>query len=284
MIDATWLLLRAAGLILTLQGAGAALFDVLFGAGAPRALRAVRGLGQRLTLAALGVLLLQITFEPVHLGGEIGALLAPSLWRILLHGASLHTWLLRALGLALLAPSAGTAPYRAARLGGAAVVTLSFVLSGHTRTHAHAPLLGALLALHVSAVLYWYGSLWPLRQVLRRETAGIASRTVTAFSRVALLCVPLLALAGAALACLLLPAPAALLSPYGQLLLLKIALFLTAFALAALNRLRLTPALSRGTAGGAPALERAVLAEYLLISLTLAVTAVMSGAFSPEGD
>jgi putative copper resistance protein D len=65
------------------------------------------------------------------------------------------------------------------------------------------------------------------------------------------------------------------------MLLAKAALFAVLMGLAAVNRLRLAPALAR-TQARAP-LRRTLALEYLLICLVLGVTAVMTGRYSPEG-
>jgi len=101
---------------------------------------------------------------------------------------------------------------------------------------------------------------------------------------VAVRLVPLLASAGALIAALLLPDVAALRRPWGLLLLGKVLLFTSLMALAALNRLRLTPALAGGEARAATRLSRTIAVEYGLICITLAVTAVMTGDFSPAGE
>jgi copper resistance protein D len=90
-----------------------------------------------------------------------------------------------------------------------------------------------------------------------------------------------IAVAGAALAALLLPDVGALLRPYGRLLLAKVALFVLLMGLAALNRLRLAPALAAGARTAPASLRRSIALEYALICVVLAVTAVMSGSFSP---
>ncbi|MGC1729074.1 MAG: CopD family protein, partial [Steroidobacteraceae bacterium] len=101
------------------------------------------------------------------------------------------------------------------------------------------------------------------------------------FSAAAVRLVPLIALAGAVLAVLLLPDTAALLEPYGRLLLFKVALFVLLMGLAALNRLRLVPQIERGKARALRTLRLSMTAEYLLISGAIAVTAVMTGFYSP---
>jgi copper resistance protein D len=95
--------------------------------------------------------------------------------------------------------------------------------------------------------------------------------------------VPLLGLAGVAMACLLLPGIAALGTAYGLLLCTKALLFVALLGLAALNRLRFTPALDRGTPGTVQLLRRSLAAEYGLVVLVLCVTAALTGLVSPTG-
>jgi putative copper resistance protein D len=114
------------------------------------------------------------------------------------------------------------------------------------------------------------------------EAPAAAARALAAFSAVAVWLVPLIAVAGLGMAVLLLPDVAALWRPYGLALLTKVTLFALLMALAALNRLRLTPAFARGEASAAAALRRSIALEYVLICVVFAVTAVMTGSFSPQ--
>ena len=111
-----------------------------------------------------------------------------------------------------------------------------------------------------------------------RAAAGLLAR----FSALGVRLVPLIAVAGAVMALLLLPDAAALREPYGQLLLVKIALFVLLMGLAALNRLRLVPQVERGEAHALRTLRASMLAEYLLICGAAAVAAVMTGFYSPH--
>ncbi len=69
---------------------------------------------------------------------------------------------------------------------------------------------------------------------------------------------------------------------YGQLLLAKMAGFGALMACAALNKLRLTPALLRGHPVAQLRLRQSLTIEYLLIAAVLVVTAIMTGLYSPE--
>jgi copper transport protein len=246
MIDGAWLVLRAAGLVLALQAAGSALFSVVFGRYLSSARAAVATAGARCAGAALAVALL------TRLGGTLCIALAP--------------------------PAGGPARRRLALIGAAAIIA-SFALTGHTAVNAWRALLAPLLLTHIAIVTFWFGSLAPLRQVLRLEPAAPAAAAVARFSALAVWLVPLIAVAGIGMALLLLPDAAALRRPYGLMLLTKAALFALLMGLAAVNRLRLAPALARSQAR--EPLRRTLALEFVLICVVLAVTALLTGRYSP---
>jgi putative copper export protein len=184
-----------------------------------------------------------------------------------------------AIGLAAVGPAA-----KAAALGGSAAALVSFALTGHTSVAPHRLILASFLLAHLAIAAFWFGSLWPLRQVLALELREQAARVLEAFSSVAVWLVPLIPLAGAGMAIGLLPDWTALLAPYGLVLILKLALFAVLMVLAAANRSRLTPALAGGEPAALPRLRRTVTVEYVLICAVLAATAVLTGFLSPAGD
>jgi putative copper export protein len=283
MIEGSWLVLRAAGLVFSLQAAGAALFAALFGGRLSRSAPAVARVGVRAALAALAVLAAQALLEPVHLAGEVAGLGDVGLLRVFLASSVATALGVRIAGLVCVAIGLRrrAAGAQVLALAGSVATVGSFLLTGHTAVHSPRALLAALLFVHLMIVTFWFGSLWPLRQLTALEAPAQAARALTAFSAVALWLVPLLALAGAGLAALLLPDLAALAQPYGLLLLGKVALFALLMALAALNRLRFAPALAHAAARARTPLRRSIALEYALICAALALTAVMTGSFSP---
>ena len=283
MIDRAWLVLRALALVLVLQAVGGALFCLMFRGASARAAEVVKGTAWRVSLIALAVVAGQALFEPVHLAGEASGLTDQPLLRVFIGSTVAQALALRlaGVGCASFALWRGAAPSTVAIAAAVLLTSASFPMTGHTTVAAHRALPQALLFVHVSVVTFWFGALWPLRQVLSLDAPADAARTITAFSRVAVRLVPWLAIAGALLAALLLPDAAALARPWGLLLLGKVLLFTALMALAALNRLRLTPALARAEGQAAARLSRTIALEYLLICVTLAVTAVMTGSFSP---
>jgi putative copper export protein len=284
MIDGAWLVLRAAGLVLSLQAIGAALFAARVTRQLDRSMAVVRAGGQRAALAALAVLAAQLLVGPAELGGEAAALLDGFEVRLFLTTSTAAALLTRFAGAACLVAGLRTgarAPYPLA-VAGSMLMIGSFILTGHTVAQPQRLALACLLFVHVTIVGFWFGALRPLRQVIALESTAVASAVLTTFSALAVWLVPMIALAGAAIAVLLLPDVGGLLRPYGLLLLTKLALFALLMGLAGLNRLRLSPALAAGSATAPQVLRRSIGVEWGLICVVLAVTAVMSGNFSPE--
>jgi len=284
MTELAWVTLRAASLVLLFQAAGAALFTAAFAHRLERAAPAIRRTGVRAAAGALAVLAAQYLFEPVHLAGEWAGIADASLHRLVLTSSTGAALAVRAAGLAGVAIGlrrAGLAAHSAGVAGSLAALG-SFALTGHTALDAHRLLLAPLLLAHLALAAFWFGSLWPLRQLCALEPRERAACVIEAFSSGALWLVPLIPLAGAGIAVVLLPDFAALLAPYGLLLGAKLMLFAALMGLAALNKLRLSPALARGEPGALARFRRSVAAEYVLICAVLVVTAVLTGFFSPR--
>jgi copper transport protein len=165
---------------------------------------------------------------------------------------------------------------------GAVAIAASFALTGHAATAALRAPAGTALGAHALAAAFWFGSLVALHAVLTRDAAQ-AGAALRRFSGVAAVVVAILALAGALFAALQLRSLAALAaSPYGRLVLLKVALFAALLGLAAANRFVLMPRLARGAAGAGAALRRVIAAEAVLVVAVLAATAALVQT-SPHG-
>ena len=281
MTDLLWLVLRAASLVLTFQAAGAALFlfafEHLLVASGP----AIRAVALRAAVAALGVLLAQVVIEPAHLGGELAAMTDMSLVRFVLASSAGTAFAMRIAGISLVGLGLLWKGRQLLALAGVLLTVNSFLLTGHTTLAPHRLILGALLFLHLGVVAFWFGALWPLRQAVHLEAPPAASELFAAFSRGAVWLVPLIPIAGVAMAVALLPNLAALWTPYGLLLIAKALLFAVLFGIACLNRFVLTPALSGGATEVVPRLTFSLGLEFAIICATLVITALMTGLFSP---
>jgi copper resistance protein D len=284
MIDGLWLVARAAAYLLVLQATGSFIFLVMFAQRVGAADAQIARTARHLAGGALIVCLGQLLLEPAYMAGEAVGILDASLWQSLRHAAAAWQLGLRALAMAcLLVALRPLPPARIPGVVGVCAVLASFLLGGHTVNAPARGLLAPLLGLHVLAAAFWLGALWPLRQFASRMEPPPLAALLRDFSRVALRLVPLLALAGLAMACLLLPGVAALTTPYGLLLCAKALLFSGLMGLAALNRLRLTPALAAGSSDALRVLRRCLATEYAFMVLVLCLTAALTGVYSPVG-
>jgi copper resistance protein D len=285
MTDRSWLVLWAMSLLLSCQAAGAALFCAVHGRALARSASVIRRSGVRVALAAVAVLLLQALLEPAHLAGDFSGMTSAPLLRLYLSSSAAVALALRLAAVSCVALILrGDAPRPVLTALAGLVTAGSFLLTGHTAVHPGRVLLAPLLLVHVTIVSFWFGSLWPLARVSVFETRTDAARTLATFSQLAGWLVPAIALAGIGMALLLLPGPSALQQPYGLLLLAKLLLFALLMGLAALNRLRFVPALARGEALAPARLRRSIALEYALLCVVFAVTAVMTGSFSPTAS
>lgn len=174
----------------------------------------------------------------------------------------------------------------AAALGG--VLSLaSFALVGHGPGDG---ILGsALAALHVAAAMWWIGALFVLIPALGVLPQAAIVALVRSFSRIAMAIVGALGVLGLALLALLSQGElAALTSPWGLTLALKLTAAAAALGLAIWNKLRLTPALEAPdpakAAKAVDAMARSIRIELCGLALALTATAALTTWTSPHGD
>jgi putative copper export protein len=283
--DALSVALRAVSFLLLFQAAGLGLFDALFGHQLALSRPLIRRLGRRSALTAAACVLAHFALEPARLAGELSGMLDPSLLRTALGSSSGAAFIVRLVGLGLIAlalrgDGARGADGRVLGLVGAALALFSFVLTGHTAASPARWWLRALLLVHLAVIAFWLGALPALGIVSRRAPPPALATALTDFSRLALWLVPMIFLAGLALALALVPGFAVLRQPYGEILLAKAAGFAVLMVFAAWNR-HLTPAIASGRAAAVRALQRSLRIEYALIATVLALTALMTSLFSP---
>jgi len=283
-IDVVSAIVRAAGFVLLMQAAGIALFLCLFRTLTLSVVHVVH-MGK---WSALWAALLVTTFQLLQAGrmsGDFAGVMDASLQSMAFVGHAAWAWGWRTGGLLMIwwCLRKHRQPQPIILCIAAVAVAISFAISGHTATSSNAWLLRPLLVLHVLIAAFWFGALLPLLLILTRETTDTATVLVQRFSRIATGWVPLIAIAGIAMAALLVPEWAVLTTPYGLLLLAKLGLFAVLMVLAALNRWRYGPALAgTGAHDALIHLRRTVAIEYVLIIAVLGVTAVMTLFFSPE--
>ncbi|PWC26752.1 copper resistance D family protein [Teichococcus aestuarii] len=175
---------------------------------------------------------------------------------------------------------------RAAIVVGAAgilAVAVSFTAIGHTTQHQPRLLLAAALVIHLLAVAFWAGSLWPLALASRRGGPA-AARLVEGWTRVAIWAVGGLVLAGVVLAWLLVGRLEVLVTTaYGWALLTKVALVGVLLGFAAWHKFRLTPALAANAPGSGARLAASIGWEIVVMVLVFWAVAEMTST-SPQGE
>jgi putative copper resistance protein D len=276
--------LRALEFAAVLQAAGVPLFQWLFGGSLEHTGRPIGLLAVSTAAAGLVLTLGHALIEPARLAGELRGIFDASLQGLLLASDAGATAGVRVLGLAMVAGGS----LKPSRLGtlvasmGATLIVVSFAFMGHTATDHQRWLLAPLLILHLTTISFWFGGLWPLLLATRHESAAVAGTIIEQFSRLAIWLVPVIFLAGVAMASLLLPGLASLRTPYGLSLLSKVATFALLMGLAAANKWRLGPKVANGDQGAIRTFQRSIEAEWSLILAVVAITATMTALFSPE--
>jgi copper transport protein len=245
-----------------------------------------RRCGQRIVAAAL---LFGLVAAPVSLGLQgldgLGAPLArfatAAVWKTALETSYVWTVLigLIALGLALLSLAGPSALRKLSACAALLGVGAGLAASGHASAAEPQWLTRPLVFLHGTAIAFWAGSLAPLGLALRREPAE-AKVFLRRFSRAILPVVILLAASGIVLAIIQVEQPSALIdTSYGRLLLLKLALLLFLFTLAAVNRWTLT---APAEAGDTEVQRRLVRSIGIEVVIVLAIFGVAAGwRFTP---
>jgi copper transport protein len=272
--DMTLMVVRLMLYLALVQAAGGALFRALVGLHAGRVPEETLESWTRLVRVAA---CLTVVCATVSVGLK-GAQLVAGPWAVLLEWKTWMGGLATSLGLSM--AGVGTAALGIALLAQrtrvcavAGVVALgSLCLTGHG---AAGPLWMQLATgVHALMAGFWLGSLAPLLMLIRAD-AALRLAALQRFSRLALPAVALLFASGVVVALGRVDPATLLESRYGQLLSIKAGAALLLLTLAALNRLRATPALVRGAPGAGAALSRNIRVELAAAMVLLAVTAVL---------
>jgi putative copper resistance protein D len=234
------------------------------------------------TLAALVLSLLRISVLAGSTGESLADMLNLAMVKLVLHSGEARATGLRVVGLSLLATTLYSHRRRVGpALVGALLAVISFAGIGHAWATGRATLV-SLMTVHVVCAAFWLGALPPLWLIARDGEHSILASVAGRFGSIAAWVVALLILAGATLGAVFLGSPAELwTSAYGRLLALKIAAVAGLLALAARNKLRVTPRLQAGDAAGVQVLHRSIKFEMLLGALILIVTATFTTVTGP---
>jgi putative copper export protein len=283
-IDIAVALIRAAVFVASMQAAGAALFLLLFRRHLSSIDRSIRRLVACTAAFAALMIAARSVLEPARMAGALAGISDPFLISLFWGSDVSIAQLTRLAGVIVLLGSVRSrqAWSRAIWVLAIALVVGSFTLMGHTRAHTGSAVLGSLLAIHLAGVAFWFGSLLPLLLLLRHGTRETLGSAISGFSHLAVWLVPVLLAAGAAMAWILLGSFDALTTPYGMLLLAKLAGFTGLLALAAVNRFRFTPAIVAGVPGASTRMRTTILTEIGLMMGVFIATAFMTTLYSPN--
>ena len=161
---------------------------------------------------------------------------------------------------------------------GSVLIAVSYTQVGHSLGDPRW-VLACLLTVHLLAVGFWIAALAPLHQVAKQDFGGAI---LYRFGQIASLTVPMLVLVGLTFAWLMSGSLTLVLSTaYGWTLLIKVIFFSGLLSLAALNKLKLVPALENGNAHAASKLRRSIKIEGFFVLLILFSTATLTSITTP---
>lgn len=248
-------------------------------------------------LCALGLLLSTLGMAVLAasmLGVGLLAIEAQPFWDIVRQSDVGTAWLWRSAALVAALAAAfgmtrwpGAAAMLLAAAGAVAIATLAW--AGHAgATEGGAGIIHRISdILHMAAAAVWIGAIAAFLLLLRpRRTAPsiatlvVAARSLDQFAVVGTICVVIIVATGLVNSQMIIGVEnigASLASPYGQLLLAKLALFALMLALAAANRWRLAPALrtffspTEGSDDANPSLALAAMRKSLIAEATAAL-------------
>jgi len=282
--DSVVLALRALSYVAIFQAVGNALFLDLFGARLSTPVEErVRTLARIAAVAALCLAVLHYVLTPARMAGNLGATFDSSLSELLRESDAGTAHIVRIVGLAVLFLSLDrrTRLNTLAMRGAVALAIVSFALMGHTVIHPLRWLLAPLLLVHVAVAAFWFGALWPLREVALREPAERSAAAIAEYSRLAIRLVPSVLICGVLIAFVFVRSLSELATAYGAMLLGKTAAFGLLMYLAAANRRRYGPGIAAGAADALRAFERTAIAEWSVLAAVLVATALMTALFAP---
>jgi copper resistance protein D len=172
--------------------------------------------------------------------------------------------------------------FRAPAVVGAIIASTSFAWVGHVHGLAHNIAPSLLLGLHLLSAAFWLGALPPLWIIAAGANEAQIAAAAARFGKLALRVVALLLVAGASLLWMFIAAADKFWnSDYGGMVAIKLLAVAGILALAAWNKLQLTPKLMSRHPGAVASFRRSVLAEIFVGALILSVTAALTTLSGP---
>jgi len=277
LLDGLTVVLRAFYYVATIGAVGLALFAIGFGHRLESdEVTRLRRLLLRVIVAgfALSILALALRVHVLTAGANVTD---PDVWAAVMRSRIGDAFWLRSGGLVLLAAAA--MPWRigpAVAAVGAALVFASYAAMGHSMLYGPRQEIAALVVLHLAVVAFWIGSLPPLLWIARRRDGAAASALIHDWSRIATIAVAAMIVTGLLLTWYLTVRLDRILDAWhGWALGGKVLVVVLALGLALWNRLRHTPALTRGEAGAGARLATSIRLEMGLVALAFYAAAEM---------
>lgn len=166
---------------------------------------------------------------------------------------------------------------------GAAGGIVSFLVTGHAATADPVWLASVAVGLHLAGAAYWIGALYPLYVAARDCDAKNAASVIVAFSYLAVGFVSAIVASGIVIGWIQLASVQALYATaYGARLTVKLGLFALLIALAAYNKLKLTPLILDGSAEALSRLRQIIRIEYATIVLILGAAVTLTQTEPPR--
>lgn len=227
----------------------------------------------------------------VMLSGDLSGMFEVAMTRMVLQSSEGIATGLRLVGLLFIAVLAHTSMRRlriSIAFAAAIVAATSFAWVGHAGEVevklGPESLPQFLLCLHLLAVTFWLGALWPLHHLTYDNDLEQSADITYRFGKLAAVIVCLLIVAGALLSSVIIGRIDALWgSSYGQLFMIKLGWVILLLGIAAINKLHLTPRLLRGDQSAIEKLRLSIKVEMVLASLILFTTAFFTSIVGPVG-
>jgi copper transport protein len=173
----------------------------------------------------------------------------------------------------------GNGSRRLLMVAGGVLVSGSFLLTGHARSHGPAVIVMACLFAHVVAVVAWTGGVAGMAAALRRRRAEPArfARLLVTFAGLMTGVIAMLLAGGVGLSVLYLSSWHALVATaYGQVLIVKIGLVAALLTVSASNHFRVVRLAAAGNGTAAAVLRMNVVVEQIGLLTVLLVTEVLT--------
>lgn len=166
---------------------------------------------------------------------------------------------------------------------GSLFVVSSFAMIGHATNDQL--ILGTLIIIHLFAVSFWFGALFPLHKLASVQNGLTqAGELAHNFGKQAAIAVPVLILVGIAFSIVLVGSPANLIgTQYGMLLLIKVFFVGVILSFAALNKIKFVPALREKNEIAAKHLRLSIKIEFVAFLVIFALTAILTTAVHLPG-